>query len=271
MYINTSIHQHINTSTDQHINSMNTNTSTSPTHVHQHINSVNTNTSTVFLIFLLAFRFVSLTLFLRFSNGPSVSYDNTTGALHGLFVCLPGELMVSTHQYRTQSRTRQHISLLTWLQRNTKNANSGIVAEDVQVHIFTDSLYVYNTLPNTFIPAKHFYLIEDIKNLALRLESNFILTIHYFPSHIKRTCFGNGEIIGNVKADQLANEGRERASELISPVNLCAYRDKIFDLSAALVSNIDTLLTECTQPTDGPSLDDFSLSDANRDTSSKVP
>jgi len=46
---------------------------------------------------------------------------------------------------------------------------------------------------------------------------------------------------------------------------------KIFDLSVALVSNIDTLLTENTQPADGPSLDDFSSSDANRGTSNKVP
>ena len=53
--------------------------------------------------------------------------------------------------------------------------------------------------------------------------------------------------------------------------NICIIRDKIFDYSASLISKIDALITSKSVPCDGPSSDDFSLSDAIRNVSREVP
>ncbi len=59
-----------------------------------------------------------------------------------------------------------------------------------EVHIFTDSKYTQDTLCKTLIPEKHFFLIEEIKNLAQILSSKFTITLNRIPSHIENTSFG---------------------------------------------------------------------------------
>jgi len=68
-----------------------------------------------------------------------------------------------------------------------------------------------------------------------------------------------------------ANEAQNQAPDLDTSNNICIIRDKIFDYSAALISIIDRLITSKSIRCDGPSSDDFSLSDAIRDFSRDVP
>ena len=76
---------------------------------------------------------------------------------------------------------------------------------------------------------------------------------------------------GNIEADRLAKEAQILAADLDNPNNICLIRDKIFNYSAALISNIDALIISNTVPCDGPSPDDFSLSDPIRNISRDVP
>ncbi len=82
---------------------------------------------------------------------------------------------------------------------------------------------------------------------------------------------------GNIEADKLANEARERATILDTQNKIDKIRDQILFQSAVLVSGIDQLLEENPHevheqnPTDGPSRDDFRASDAIRNVSFNVP
>jgi len=155
-------------------------------------------------------------------------------------------------------------SLLKWLCIRSKHNNK-------QIHIFTDSLNTLRALCNPTIPEKLFYLTEDIRNLAQILHPRFKFIIHWIPSHIERTSFGIKPIHGNIEADRLAKEAQNRASVLDTSYNICIIRDKIFDYSASLISAIDRLIISKSVPCDGPSSDDFSLSDAIRGVSWDVP
>ena len=115
-----------------------------------------------------------------------------------------------------------------------------------------------------------FYLVEDIKNLAEILSPRFTFTIHCVPSHIESTALGKRPIRGNVEADYLANEGQQKASDRDTLNNICLIRDKILNFSASLVSGINNLLVPDSPSCDGPSSDDFSLSDAIRNISRDV-
>ena len=121
------------------------------------------------------------------------------------------------------------------------------------------------------IPEKLFYLVEDIRNIAQILNPRFKFIIHWIPSHIEHTSFGIKPIHGNIEADRLAKEAQNLAVSLDHPNNICIIRDKIFDYSASLISKIDALITSKSVPCDGPSSDDFSLSDAIRNFSRDVP
>jgi len=136
----------------------------------------------------------------------------------------------------------------------------------------TDSMNTQRAPCSTVIPERLFYLVEDIKNLAEILSPRFSFTIHWIPSHIESTALGKRPIHGNVEADHLADEGRQRASERDTLNNICFIRDKILNLSASLVSDINNLLVlDSPPPCDGPSSDDFSLSYAIRNFSRRVP
>jgi len=80
------------------------------------------------------------------------------------------------------------------------------------------------------IPEKHFFLIEKIKNIAGRLTS-----------------IGPRSIIGNARADALANSAQQLATDLDTTNNITDIRHKILSETASLVSNIDILLS-CKSP-----------------------
>jgi len=155
-------------------------------------------------------------------------------------------------------------SLLKWLQSDYRYNNK-------KIHIFTDSLNTIRTLCNSVIPENLFYLNEDTRNLAQILNPRFDFIIHWIPSHIEHTSFGTKPIHGNIEADRLAKVAQNRADVLDFPNNICIIRDKIFDYSASLISNINSLIISKSVPCDGPSSDDFSLSDAIRGVSRDVP
>ena len=75
----------------------------------------------------------------------------------------------------------------------------------------------------------------------------------------------------HIEADRLAKEAQNRASVLDTSYNFCIVRDKILNYSASLISAIDRLIISKSVPCDGPSSDDFSLSDAIRGVSRDVP
>ena len=110
-----------------------------------------------------------------------------------------------------------------------------------------------STLCASFFPKTDFYLVEEIKILARKLDK-FTFTIHWIPSHIERTIKGNVPIRGNFTADQLATNARLHAQDHIPDDNIGRVRDQILVLSASLLSSISTLLSDT--PLDGPSLDD---------------
>ena len=143
--------------------------------------------------------------------------------------------------------------------------------EKMPIHIFTDSMYTQNILCATTNTAKHFYMIEEIRNMAETLSTWFTFTIHWIPSHIENTDLGTLPIHGNVKADKLATSARKlHVDPEISAVDICEIRKDLLQACAILVSKINTLLTS--KPAlsfDGPSSDDFRNSDAIRDSSRK--
>ena len=115
------------------------------------------------------------------------------------------------------------------------------------VHIFTDSLFTQNVLCGIIKSKKHFYLIEEINNLANNLP-NFSFEIHWIPSHIENTSFGFLPIRGNMKADQLANRARMTQNESESDNNFHVIRDKLLKCSASLISKINNLLISTPSP-----------------------
>ena len=136
-------------------------------------------------------------------------------------------------------------------------------------------MYVFNILTKIYIPKKHFSLIEDIKNIASFLNDDYSITIHWIPSHIENTSFGKKPIIGNDRADTLADLAQERSTYQHNNLNINLIRKQIMAESARLISSIDDLLklSHRRVPTGGPSifLDDFSRADAIRNVSENVP
>ena len=94
--------------------------------------------------------------------------------------------------------------------------------------------------------------------------------------HISRnTSFGKKPIIGNDRADTLADLAQERPTYQHNNLNINLIRKQIMAESARLISSIDDLLklNHRRVPTGGPStfLDDFSRADAIRNVSENVP
>jgi len=110
-------------------------------------------------------------------------------------------------------------------------------------HVHTYSMYSQQILCDILIPEIHFFLIEEIKNIAERLTSHFKFIIHWIPSHIEKTSIGPGPIIGNALADTLANSAQQLATSLDTANNITDIRHKILCKTASLISNIDTLLS----------------------------
>ena len=70
-------------------------------------------------------------------------------------------------------------------------------------------------------------------------------------------------------ADKLASLARDQSNGHHTINNICTFRDILLTKSATLVSKINSLLLSTPPPSfDGPSSDDFSISDALQDISS---
>ena len=164
---------------------------------------------------------------------------------------------------------------LIWLRDHPSSRITHDLDTIKPIHIFTDSMYVFNILTKIYIPKKHFSLIEDIKNIASFLNDDYSITIHWIPSHIEKTSFGEKPIIGNDRADTLADLAQERSTYQHNNLNINLIRKQIMAESARLISSIDDLLklNHRRVPTGGPSifLDDFSRADAIRNVSENVP
>ena len=135
--------------------------------------------------------------------------------------------------------------------------------EEIGIHIFTDSQFTQNILCSNNISPTHFYLVEEIKNLAATF-SNSSFKIHWIPSHIEHTEFGKMPIEGSVRADWLANAAREVWDhDNVYENDVSLMRHILLESSAQLISKIDSLLLNL-RPNDGPSSDDFRSTDAMR-------
>ena len=143
-------------------------------------------------------------------------------------------------------------------------ARVNYITPNLPIHIFTDSKYAQQTLLNNTVGRKNFHLIEDIKNLASRLRFDFDMpvSIHWIPSHIEKTIYGNRPIKGNHLADQLAEDARAMSDELDAHNQTSFVRMKIQESVTCLLRGIETLLSPNDDDTlnpDGPSPqgDDF--------------
>jgi hypothetical protein len=128
---------------------------------------------------------------------------------------------------------------------------------------------------NNSSQKKHFSLIEDLKNITsfLTCTDDFDFFLHWVPSHIENTSIGKLSIHGNVNADKLARFALQQKEPLHK--NIAVVRREILIQSAQLIANIDKLLISnphiCTIGGPSDSSDDFSVTDAIRDTSFRVP
>ena len=104
-------------------------------------------------------------------------------------------------------------------------------------------MYSQQVLCDIMIPEKHFFLIEEIKNIAAQLTSHFKFIIHWIPSHIEKASIGPRPIIGNVRADTLASSAQLLATDLDTRNSITNIRHKILSETASLISNIDNLLS----------------------------
>ena len=138
------------------------------------------------------------------------------------------------------------------------------------IHFFVDNTFVRDSLCSTLIPKEFFFLIQDIKHIAHSIKCSRELYIHWIPSHIDKHTQGQFHISGNRAVDKLAEQAREQARDLLSTgQNVLSHesvRERILGESASLVWEISKLLRRDTNynPSDSPSSDDFSSSNADQ-------
>ena len=135
------------------------------------------------------------------------------------------------------------------------------------IHVFTDCKYARNALLTPTPRKKHFLLIEDIKSMAsrLRFDLKMPVTLHWIPSHIEKTIYGERPIVGNVQADEQATLARNMSEDEDVSNQIYTIRTKIQHIVTRLLRQIEQLLepeNEAPLPPDGPSSDDID-SDVN--------
>ena len=131
-------------------------------------------------------------------------------------------------------------------------------------------------LTNFNTRRKQFHLIEDIRNLAAQLHTdyNMPVSIHWIPSHIENTVYGRRPIDGNVLADKLAEEARKMSNNDDAKKQTTYVRCEIQKCVSDLLKGIEHLLSPHEKPSrnpDGPSLhrNDFDAQvDASQELSS---
>lgn len=116
-----------------------------------------------------------------------------------------------------------------------------------EVHIFTDSTYVLDSLVNPFVPRKNFYVIEEIRNAASRLSSGFTFIAHWIPSHIDIRFEGTLRRIR-----QLLKGLRPLRIKDLGP-HLPRQRGNLLRECIQLISDIDRMIEVFRDSPDGPS------------------
>ena len=103
--------------------------------------------------------------------------------------------------------------VLRWLDSSEFNNNRN--RQSIQdFHFMTDSSFARNSLCNSRIPQRFFFLIQEIRHLAASLSSQYNFIIHWIPSHMKELSLGWHNIPGSDRADALANTAREKSMEM---------------------------------------------------------
>ena len=137
-----------------------------------------------------------------------------------------------------------------------------------RIHVFTDSQNTIDML--TFVSSPHRYsrIIDRILDMISSINSP-ILTLHWIPSHISYIENNiRNSIIGNEIADKLAGEAAEFGCNTIDiKKDFYDTPKKLLSITADLVSAIENstfrkVLESYDSNINGPSSDDFSLTDA---------
>ena len=116
----------------------------------------------------------------------------------------------------------------------------------VPIHVFTDSTYTYIASTAVTIHRTNFYLIQEIQNFGHRIRKLFNIphpSMHYLPSHIKKTAQGFKRT-GNFYADQLATNGRHKSDPKDKSRYIHNIRESVLTATLNLIDSIDHLLQE---------------------------
>ena len=120
-------------------------------------------------------------------------------------------------------------------------------------HFWVDSKYCFDLLTEQTLATKHFFIVQDIFQLASRLHiaRGHEFTIHRISSHIETFSAGACRIEGSFEVDRLASS----ATKQIAPFkSIDDIRLQILNQSAQLLQRISGLIDTA----DDPSSDDFS-------------
>ena len=145
---------------------------------------------------------------------------------------------------------------LQWILDNVSQA----LTESRRIRLFTDSRYAQEALLSTNSKRRHFYLVDSIKALGakLRIDHAAPVTVHWVPSHIEKTLYGTLPIIGNQKADKLAEAARKRSKCEDSKNQTEKVRHKQVSAISQWLKAMEKLLKKDQVPhhPDGPSSSD---------------
>ena len=158
-------------------------------------------------------------------------------------------LTIATSQQYTGVQTVNYAELhavllgLRWIAGNAWRKKA-------EFHFWIDSRYAFRVLTDQDVAKKHFFIVQDILQLAARLEQAFshTLVMHRITSHVEVYSAGACRIEGSIQADSLANAACTQIAPFIS---VDEARLQILNLSANLMRRIDGLLNP--PKPDGPS------------------
>ena len=145
------------------------------------------------------------------------------------------------------------------------------LAQRQAFHFWIDSKYAFNLLTEKDLASKHFFIVQDIFQLASALHCGHqhTFTIHRITSHVEILSNNACKIDGSIEVDRLAKE----ASTQIAPFKSSdQIRMQILDQSAQLLQHIDGLIYQTDGPSDLEESDDFSvIATADQDSNSGDP
>ena len=134
---------------------------------------------------------------------------------------------------------------LQWIREN-RVSSSGL-----QFHFWIDSEYAFKLLTETNTSRVHFFIVQDIFQLASHLNSAFkhSFSIHRISSHVELFSAGACRIEGSIEADRRAQDASKQIAPFVSIENI---RARILNHSAQLLQRISGLIYDKTAgPSDG--------------------